>query len=150
MSLTPEASDWLASPLASEADLDTAERQAEQMEQAEGRQPLPAAVDLFGEAVDEVSRRKMASARMDLTRFRRRMSLAGIHPLDVMARCMLRAYEDGDYEKAHQRACDLAPYMAPRLSVIATPGAALAPSGAGLVRFTWESDSPALPIEAKP
>jgi len=133
--------DWLETPLATEADIDAAERQAELEDQAHARLPIPADVDLFGESLaDEVSRRKIASARNDVRNFRRRMALAGVSPLDVMARCMLRAYEDGDYDKAHERARDLAPYLAPRLSVIASPAAVLTPSGAaGAVRFTWEA-----------
>lgn len=54
---------------------------------------------------------------------------------------MIRAFEDGDYETAHKRAADLAPYMAPRLNAVAVaaPGGGVGPSG-GELRVRWESD----------
>jgi len=137
--LSPQARDWLESPMASEAELDAAELQQRSELDAQTRQPIPAAQDLFGEPVDPAKRRQIVSARMSLAQFRRRMGLAGIHPLDVMARAMMRAAEDGDWSTAHSRACDLAPYMAPRLSVIAQSSPSV---GGGAVRFTWETGEP--------
>lgn len=134
------ATDWLAVDIGSEADLDAAEQQAAAEALAESKQPKLPPRDLFGDKIDTSTPKgaKVQSAREAVRWFRRKMALAGIHPLDVMARGMMEAVQRGDWDKAHQRAADLAPYMAPRLSVIATPGAAPV-QGSGMVRFTWEA-----------
>lgn len=139
MDAPSKATDWLAVPIASEAALDAAEQQAAAEARAEASMPRELPQDLFGDRLDAdtVKGRKVQSAREAVRWFRRKMALAGIHPLDVMARGMMDAVQRGDWDKAHARAADLAPYMAPRLSVIATPGAPQV-AGAGVVRFTWE------------
>lgn len=139
--------DWLAVPIGTEAELDAAEQAAALEAQAEAKLPHEAPRDLFGDAIDTdtAKGRKIQSARQAVRWFRRKMALAGIHPLDVMARGMMEAVQRGDWETAHRRATDLAPYMAPRLSVMALPGAAPAAAGAGLLRFTWEATQDAPP-----
>jgi hypothetical protein len=146
-----DPTNWLRVPIGTEAELDAAEQQAAAEAQAESRMPREAPRDLFGDALPDTPKgRKVQGAREAVRWFRRKMQLAGIHPLDVMARAMMEAAERGDWDKAHARATDLAPYMAPRLSVIATPGAAPV-QGSGVVRFTWESGEAAPPmIEGPP
>src|SRR5262245_22973747 len=146
--LPPGAVEWLDSRMASEADLDAAEVKLQKMERAEECQPLPLDVDLFGEKVDKATRRKIKSARQELSHFRRKAALAGIGPLDVMFRIMLRKYERGDMDGAFACAKELAPYMAPRLSAMAIPQ--MQPgAGGGTVRVTWESE-PVQVLEAEP
>ena len=145
------AVDVLATHIATEAELDAAEAAAALEAAAEARLPQEVPRDLFGDKLDTTTTkgRKIQSAREAVRWFRRKMQLAGVHPLDVMARGMLEAVERGDWDKAHARAADLAPYMAPRLSVIATPGAGPV-QGGGVVRFTWEAGEQAPQLEGPP
>lgn len=141
----------LLGPFPTEADLDAAELAAANEARAELEQPSELPLDLFGHRVDPDTRagRRIVSERNTLRWFRRKYALAGFHPLDLALREMHRRYEAGDRDGA-MRICEwVMPYMAPRLSVMALPGAAPAQAGGGVVRFTWEAatDAPPLPLE---
>ena len=132
--------------LPTEADLDRAEREMQQRDEAEARLPLPGDVDLFGDKVlDEVSRRRMQSARNQLSYCRRKYALVGINPLDVIMHNIMRWQAEGDFDKATAAAIAVAPYFAPRLSAVAMQVPA---AGGGVIRFTWEGE--ATPVESEP
>jgi hypothetical protein len=127
--------EWL--DLATEADLERAERVMQEADRAEAEQPLPAEVDLFGEPTGQgISRRKMASMRNEVAYFRRKASIAGMHPMDFALHNLAYYQAKGDYEKSTPIALALLPYFCPRLSAMSVQ----APAGSGgVVRFTWEA-----------
>lgn len=120
-----------------ESELDAYNVEQRARARAEALQPLPPLVDLFGNPVDRISRRKMKSRRNEVKAFARRVLEFGVTPQDVLYREMLRAVERDERDKAVEIAAILLPYSLPRLAAI---GVAMPPtgSGAGRVAFTWE------------
>lgn len=137
-------------PRSQVAALDAVDAQEAQARAAEALMPALPAEDLFGDPIDGLAAhevRQTAKARRMVQTFRLRLFQAGIDPLDVMARCMMLAFEKGDYETAHKRASDLAPYMSPKLTAVAIAAPAGAGTNGGRLSFSWTPEADGEPGE---
>lgn len=106
----------------------------------------PVQVDMFGDPIPSTEllevRTRRDTIRRGAVNFRARMERAGIDPRDIIARCMVHWYENGELQKACDAAATLLPYTAAKLNPIALPGASPVPGGsmAGAIRFAWVAD----------
>lgn len=119
-----------------EADLDSVDAEGNKFE------ILPAELDLLGDPLEPIPSAREAAKRGQLLRnisnYRRRLQVAGVDPLDIMARCMLREYQRGNYGLAFDYAERLAPYTAPKLqSVMQFPVTGAPGEQAGTMQVQW-------------
>ena len=101
-------------------------------------------VDLFGEQIMRASEKRLdwGSRRLQNWRARKTLEGEGFNILDLMAMTISEALGKGDYETAHARIMDAAPYFAVKLGGAAS---LTIPGANGPVTFAWGNAAPEAP-----